>query len=31
MNPAIIGQNFVISKMTGSIGEVTITTWLYLN
>ena len=25
MNPAIVGSNFVVDKMTGSVGEVTIT------
>tara|TARA_R100001377_G_C3119202_1_gene85350 strand:- start:113 stop:451 length:339 start_codon:yes stop_codon:yes gene_type:complete len=26
MNPSIVGQNFIISKMTASVGAVTITT-----
>jgi hypothetical protein len=25
MNPAIVGSNFVVDEMTGSVGEVTIT------
>jgi hypothetical protein len=31
MDPDIIGSSFTVDKMTGSIGEVTITSWLYLN
>ena len=28
MNPANIGSNFEITEMTGSVGAVTITSWL---
>jgi hypothetical protein len=27
MNPAIVGSNFTVDEMTGSVGEVTITSW----
>jgi hypothetical protein len=27
MDPNIIGSNFTVDKMTGSVGEVTITLW----
>jgi len=26
MNPSIVGQNFILSEMTASVGAVTITT-----
>jgi hypothetical protein len=27
MDPNIVGSNFTVDEMTGSIGEVTITLW----